>query len=143
MSTIDLVQTSGIVLGLILTFFQMQANNKTLLVSIYATISERNNEITRLFFDNPKILSKLSRRYTKSKKSFALTPEAALSYQLLNFLDELHYYFKSKTIGRSTWEAYLSSSKRLMSYPYIKGFWEDVRDEYNKELQKEIDQLFN
>ena len=46
MSTIDLVQTLGIVLGLALTFFQMRANNKTLRVSIYATISERNNELT-------------------------------------------------------------------------------------------------
>ena len=144
MSTIDLVQTLGIVLGLALTFFQMRANNKTLRVSIYATISERNNELTRIFFDNPKVLRNLSRVYKKPKDSFVLIPESALCYQLLNFLDELHYYFQKKVIDKSTWKAYLASSKRLVSpLLYVKGFWEDVRDEYSENLQNEIDQLFN
>jgi len=145
MSVIDIAQTAGILLGLLFTIVQLKESSKVARVSIYATISERNDELTKLLIDRPEVFQKLYVKFSKSNDAFSIPPESALCYRLINFLDELLHYADEKFISESLLQGYYSTAKKFVSLPYIKGFWADVQGEYkqNIRLQKEMNRLLS
>lgn len=141
MSTIDLIQTLGIITSLIVTIVQMRLYIKGERVSIVTRISERNDALLDEIIDNINAIKRLDKPFDVNKPGYFSDPRVSITYRILNFFDEMYYYYYQGFLAKRTWTLYQLTMKRLLDNIFARTFWEHVRNEYNKEFQGFVDQL--
>jgi len=141
MFLLDFIQSLGIILTLILTVIQMWFYNKSLRASTLATIMARNDEINRVFIQNPELFVKLNESYPEVANRESSDARPLVLYSLFNLYEELHLYRKYGYVDEEIWEAWRNSMAKIFNYRYASGFWKEVKSEYRKEFQFFVDTL--
>lgn len=141
MSIIDIVQTVGIALTLLLTILQLRMHTNSLRVSISSTIGEWSDGINKDLMDSPDLITKFSESYPGQEKIKANDKRPFVFYRILNFYSTLYFYRKQGYVDETTWRAWTKGTKKILTSPYGSGFWKDVRLEFEDEFQTFIDNL--
>ena len=139
MSTIDLIQTLAIIISLIVTIVQMRLYIKGERVSIVTRISERNDALLNEIIVNINAVKRLDQPFEVNKHGYFSDPRVSITYRILNFFDEMFYYYREGFLAERIWDLYQPTMKRLLDNPFSKTFWAHVRNEYNKEFQAFVD----
>lgn len=138
---LNIIQTFGIVLALVLTIIQIKKTDARVQLSIDSAINNRTDDLNNTLLENPDVLAGLSRPYQRSDESYSSDMRSIMVYRFLNFFDELFYYKKKNLLNETTWVNYLRSMKKFLRQPYCIGFWKDARTEYEKDFQTVVDEI--
>lgn len=138
-STLDLIQTVAIIFSLVVTIVQMQLYIKGERVSTVTRISERNDALLNEIIINVNAVKKLDKPFEIDKHGYFSDPRVPITYRILNFFDELFFYYRQGFLAQRTWDLYQPTMKRLLDNPFSRTFWAHVRNEYNKEFQDFVD----
>ena len=139
MSTIDLIQTVGIVISLIVTIWQMRLYIKGEKVSIVTRISERNDALLNEIIINIGAVKRLNQPFKNNTHNYFSDKRVSIMYRILNFFDEMFYYYREGFLAQRTWDLYQLTMKRFLNNPFSKTFWAHVRNEYNEQFQAFVD----
>jgi hypothetical protein len=142
MSTIDIIQTIGIVASLTFAIIQMRFYIKAEKISVVTRISERNDALLNDILEHHGHINEFSKPFGPQKGQYFSDPRVCIMYRILNFFDEMLYYHEQKLVSEQTWELYQSTLRKFLDNPFARSFWECARDEYNPALQRLVDKVF-
>ena len=141
MSTIDIIQTLGIVFTILVAIIQMQVYIKAEKVSIITRISERNDALLNDIIVHYETIKNFSKPFNPKMTVYFGDPRVSTMYRILNFFDEMFFYHKQRFISKHTWKLYQSTLKKLISNRFARTFWQYARDEYNPGFQVFVDSV--
>ena len=143
MSILDLFQTVAIIVSLVMTIIQMRLYLKGERISIVTRISERNDSLLNDLIANAAAIKQLDKPFKVDVGGYFADPRVSITYRILNFFDEMYYYYDQGFLAERTWGLYQITMNRLLGNLFAKTFWAHVRDEYNQEIQVFVDKIFD
>lgn len=141
MSTVDIIQTLGIIFTIVVAIFQMQIFIKAEKASIVTRISERNDALLNDIIVHYETIKNFSKPFNPKMAVCFGDPRVSTMYRILNFFDEMFFYHKQRFVSKHTWELYQSTLKKFVCNRFATTFWQYARDEYNPGFQAFIDSI--
>jgi hypothetical protein len=135
MSTIDLIQSAAIVFSFIMTFVQLYLYLKEKRISIVTSISERNDALLNDLITHAASIKKLDKPFKAEARGYLADPRVSIMYRIINFFDEMFYYYRQGFLSKQAWNLYQVTMNRLLGSEFAKTFWAHVRNEYNEDFQ--------
>ncbi len=142
-STLDLLQSIGIVFTLAATIIQMRLYLKGERISIVTRISERNDALLNDLIRNAQAVKGFDKPFKPARGGYFADARVSIMYRILNFFDEMSYYRGQGYISENTWSLYENTVKRFLDNQFAQTFWKHVRDEYSRSFQAFIDQTIS
>lgn len=143
MSVLDIIQSVAIVVSFIVTFIQIRLYLKTERVSIVTRISERNDALLNDLITHAAAIKKFDKPFKADAPGYLADPRVSITYRMLNFFDEMFYYYKQGFLTKRTWDLYQVTMTRLLDNRFVKSLWANIRDEYHPDFQAFVDQSFS
>ena len=141
MSIIDVIQSVGIVITIVIAIWQMRLQIKSTQASIYASILERMREINRLSIEYPEVVAKLSEPFPQNSDIAAGDQLSGIMFTILNLYEELFYHHKKGYIDDEIWDGWTKTIQKDVKLPYAMGFWEKVKEQYGTSYRDFINTL--
>jgi hypothetical protein len=139
MSTIDILQTLGIIFSLGAAIYQMRLYIKAEKISIVTRISERNDALLNDLLSHIEEVRNFCEPFKAGEGVYFSDPRVSIMYRILNFWDEMFYYRKQEYMDDGTWQLYRRTLHNFVDNPFAASFWEHVRGEYNPRFQEYVD----
>lgn len=142
MNWLDIVQSVGIVISIMLVIWQVRLQTKQMKATANAIIAAKVDEINRLMFENPDIFPKLDQPYPGNN----LPNDGDRRYHLMHiFLNTFELVFidyrRHKFIEKSGWDSWTRIIMVILHKPYAHGHWEATKDQYTEEFQEFMNNL--
>jgi hypothetical protein len=120
----DLIQTIGIIGGLIFTAYAVRKDNRSRQISNLIAINERYNDIWQEFFRHPK-LSRVLQNDVDLKKTPISDEEQLFVKMLVIHLNTIHRAMKAGMFVKI--EEIQNDIRDFISLPIPKGVWEKIK----------------
>ena len=141
MQWIDIVQTIGIIISIVLVVWQVRIQTNQMKSTVNSLLTTKLDEINRLMFDNPELLPELDKSYPDQggegdRRHYLLFIIFNTFKQV--FLQHSKYGF----IDQNDWVPWVRTMTGILKKPYVEGHWQATKYHYAKDFQKYVDDLF-
>jgi hypothetical protein len=141
MSIVDIIQTLGIVFTIVVAIIQMRFYVKAERISVITRISERNDALLNDIIAHHENIKDFSKPFDSKSTAYFGDPRVSIMYRILNFFDEMFFYYKQRLVSKQMWDLYQNTLKKFISNSFGNTFWQYARDEYNPDFQAVIDSI--
>lgn len=142
MSTVDILQSLGIVFSLVVAVYQMRLYIKAEKISVVTRISERNDALLDDLIAHHVEIRNFAQPFNPEEKAYFGDPRVSIMYRILNFFDEMFYYHRQDFVAPETWRLYRNTLRKFLDNPFAETFWAHARDEYNPGFQEFVTSVF-
>jgi hypothetical protein len=141
MSTIDIIQTLGILFTIVVAIIQMRFYIKAERISVITRISERNDALLNDIIAHYKNIKNFSKPFNSKSTAYFGDPRVSIMYRILNFFDEMFFYYRQQLVSKHVWDLYQNTLRKFISNRFAATFWQYARDEYNPGFQAIVDSI--
>jgi len=141
MSRIDIIQTLGIIFTIVVAIIQMRFYIKAERISVVTRISERNDALLNDIIAHYENIKNFSKPFNPKSTIYFGDPRVSVMYRILNFFDEMFFYYNQKLINKHMWNLYQNTLKKFISNRFANTFWKYARDKYSPSFQVIIDSI--